>query len=62
MIPQPTFQCKDRVTVIAYDLDAPGRVSECVWTGDEWHYGVEFAINGDIRSARFYEDEIRLEG
>jgi hypothetical protein len=60
MTPQPTFNVRDHVTVIAYDLDAPGRVQECIWNGRNWVYLVECAINGDIKQCRFYADEIVL--
>lgn len=52
------FLPKEHVTVSAYGLNAPGRVQECVWTGDEWQYDVEYAIDSDIRRQRFLADEL----
>lgn len=54
------FDYCDFVTIKVFGLDCEGRVVRCINDAGDNIYDVQYAINGELRRAEFYEDEIEL--
>lgn len=51
------------VTVTYLGLNYKGKVSRCVWLGDERRaYETEYNAEGEIKCREFWEDEIEARG
>lgn len=53
------FSPLEKVIIVAYGLDVPGRVQACTLdVGNVITYTVEYALDGSIRGSNFFEDEL----
>lgn len=52
------FQPHQSVKVKAYSLHYSARILRCIWDGRSHVYQCDYAVDGEIRSREFFEDEL----
>ena len=60
MIVSFKYEPKQHVTVNAFGLNCAGRVIRCLFSVQSGKlYDVEYAINGEIKTGQFWEDDLQ---
>lgn len=60
MIIEFRYEPMQHVTIKAYGLDCAGRIIRLVYSAQSGKlYDVEYAINGDIKTGQFWEDDLQ---